>query len=179
MKTLRDVLPFEALEFTDSKFIQFLDIKVLEEVDGCVVPWVGTHKNVMNWWKLENGYAVGWNESPVHGWSFPCKNTTHKKIKRSKKRKHKTLDLIGAGVEEDFKYGCKSHFRQRYHERFGVVCKFFVYDILLDLVKNSKPYKPSKVSNRFHHIIEYDGVKLNVVYDKKLDVLVTLLDPIK
>jgi hypothetical protein len=29
------------------------------------------HKYVYTWWELENGYAVGWNENPSRGWSFP------------------------------------------------------------------------------------------------------------
>ncbi|HFQ5128631.1 TPA: hypothetical protein ACGUU0_003117, partial [Vibrio vulnificus] len=33
--------------------------------------WQGKHKNVMCWWLLANGYAVGWNENPAIGWSFP------------------------------------------------------------------------------------------------------------
>lgn len=31
----------------------------------------GTHKNVGNWWLTDNGYAVGFNENPSIGWSFP------------------------------------------------------------------------------------------------------------
>jgi len=34
-------------------------------------PWPGPQKDVHCWWELENGKAVGWNESPSKGWSFP------------------------------------------------------------------------------------------------------------
>jgi len=34
-------------------------------------PWPGKHVHVHVWWELENGYAVGWNENPSRGWSFP------------------------------------------------------------------------------------------------------------
>jgi hypothetical protein len=33
--------------------------------------WPGPQKDVHCWWELENGKAVGWNESPSKGWSFP------------------------------------------------------------------------------------------------------------
>lgn len=33
--------------------------------------WPGKQKDVHVWWELENGKAVGWNESPSRGWSFP------------------------------------------------------------------------------------------------------------
>lgn len=33
--------------------------------------WPGPQKNVFAWVELKNGRAVGWNESPSHGWSFP------------------------------------------------------------------------------------------------------------
>jgi len=34
-------------------------------------PWPGSQKDVHCWWELENGKAVGWNENPSKGWSFP------------------------------------------------------------------------------------------------------------
>jgi len=33
--------------------------------------WPGPHKNVSFWVELANGRAVGWNENPAIGWSFP------------------------------------------------------------------------------------------------------------
>jgi len=33
--------------------------------------WIGPQRNVHFWVVLENGYAVGWNENPARGWSFP------------------------------------------------------------------------------------------------------------
>lgn len=39
--------------------------------------WPGTHKNVECWWVVKRSdgvyYAVGWNENPSIGWSFPTK----------------------------------------------------------------------------------------------------------
>ena len=70
MKTLRDVLPTEAFwgEYENDKFQKFLDVEIVSE--HCT-NWVGNHKNVYYWWNLSNGYAVGWNENPSRGWSFP------------------------------------------------------------------------------------------------------------
>lgn len=75
MTTLRDNLPKEACscEYEGQSFQRFLDIEVIEKIDGRDVPWIGSHKNVINWYKLDNGYAVGWNENPSIGWSFPVK----------------------------------------------------------------------------------------------------------
>lgn len=74
---LRDVLPREASqnggEFEDCPFHKYLDNEVIENHDGETPPrWMGFKtKNILNWWALDNGKAVGWNESPSRGWSFP------------------------------------------------------------------------------------------------------------
>ena len=34
-------------------------------------PWPGPQRNVHYWVQLANGKAVGWNENPARGWSFP------------------------------------------------------------------------------------------------------------
>jgi hypothetical protein len=74
-KTLRDVMPNELTEWPDVRAYKMLDVKVEAEhghpFDDDGVPWIGTHKNVFYWVELENGYAVGWNENPARGWSFP------------------------------------------------------------------------------------------------------------
>jgi hypothetical protein len=75
MAKLRDVLPREAIggEYINDRFQKFLDIEVVEQVDGTEpgqgFPGKGAY--VMNWYKLANGKAVGWNENPSRGWSFP------------------------------------------------------------------------------------------------------------
>jgi len=62
-----------AQSFDDTRAYRYCDVKVVSEhgwgEDN--KPWPGPHKNVMNWCVLENGYAVGWNENPSRGWSFP------------------------------------------------------------------------------------------------------------
>ena len=71
-KTLKDyATPYRFHEFDDTRAWKFRDIEVVREVDGTKEGWPGTHKNVFTWWVLENGYAVGWNENPAIGWSFP------------------------------------------------------------------------------------------------------------
>lgn len=75
---LRGVLPQEFFaEFMDTPAAGLLDEDVISEVDGTVVGWPGKHKNVYMWWKLANGKAVGWNENPGVGWSFPV--TTYRR----------------------------------------------------------------------------------------------------
>lgn len=69
---LKDALPKEFLtEFQDTEAYKYAEIEVLTEVDSRVIAWPGTHKNVNFWVALANGKAVGWNENPARGWSFP------------------------------------------------------------------------------------------------------------
>lgn len=72
-KTLKDVLPQEFLgsEYRDDKAYKFKDVEVLRKYDARDKPWPGFHKNVTYWYVLNNGYAVGVNESPSRGLSFP------------------------------------------------------------------------------------------------------------
>lgn len=77
---LSDWAPYEFVDgsFHDTQAFKFKDVKVIKthgrfdrDVDD--LPWIGTHKYVLNWCELENGYAVGWNENPAVGWAFPVK----------------------------------------------------------------------------------------------------------
>ena len=72
MSKLRDEVPQEFfLEFMDTRASRKLDVEVVAEMDSFHVRWPGREKNVHMWWKLADGSAVGWNESPCRGWSFP------------------------------------------------------------------------------------------------------------
>jgi hypothetical protein len=78
---LRDWVPREFFgEFDDTKAAKYLDVDVVEQYGLSIVkgeiqrkdkPWPGKHRYVWNWVILANGYAVGWNENPNKGWSFP------------------------------------------------------------------------------------------------------------
>ena len=71
-------------EYDDTKAYKMLDRYVLDD-HGCPMEpienelcWPGSHKNVYFWVELDNGFAVGWNENPSRGWSFPVvKNPYH------------------------------------------------------------------------------------------------------
>jgi hypothetical protein len=74
MTTLREWAPQEFEQsFYDVPSYRHADVEVVEEYGYNEVNrrWPGPHKNVMNWCVLANGYAVGWNENPSLGWSFP------------------------------------------------------------------------------------------------------------
>jgi hypothetical protein len=74
MGTLREWLPQEFfIEHRTPAVMRLLDVDVTEKVDGTVSGqgWPGPHRWVMSWVKLANGKAVGWNENPGRGWSFP------------------------------------------------------------------------------------------------------------
>lgn len=72
MKLLRDCVPQEFFqEFMDTPAAKLLDVPVTSSHEGHISRWPGPHKNVHRWWKLQNGKAVGWNENPAKGWSFP------------------------------------------------------------------------------------------------------------
>lgn len=70
---LKQVLPYESLqgEYEGQPFMKHINEVVAEKHDVRTKPWVGKHKHVMIWWELENGVAIGWNENPSRGWSFP------------------------------------------------------------------------------------------------------------
>jgi hypothetical protein len=77
MATLRDVMPRELFDgsYDDTPSYKLADVRVIAEFrsySGSQDPaWPGPQKNVYLWVALENGKAVGWNENPSHGWSFP------------------------------------------------------------------------------------------------------------
>lgn len=72
MTTLQDVLPHEfMLEFTDTRAYKLRDVEVVAKHDGCTKRWPGRERHVLNWYVLASGHAVGWNENPSRGWSFP------------------------------------------------------------------------------------------------------------
>jgi hypothetical protein len=80
LQTLKDVLPHEALgpEYEGAPFREYLDVRVIG-IYGVGfakshVRWPGKQVYVYNWWLLENAKAVGWNENPSRGWSFPVVN---------------------------------------------------------------------------------------------------------
>lgn len=81
MATLRDVLPREFfIEHTESPAAKYLDVEVVARYrawgDGPdALLWPGRHQHVNVWWHLANGKAVGWNENPSRGWSFPVVRT--------------------------------------------------------------------------------------------------------
>lgn len=76
--TLAEAMPYEYLHdsaFDNEKAHKFDSVEVVWKQDVFnknSKPWIGKHKNVHFWVLLKNGYAVGWNENPSIGWSFPC-----------------------------------------------------------------------------------------------------------
>ncbi len=71
-KTLRDVVPQEFFaEYMDTKAAKHLDIEVIATCDSRDKRWPGKQKNVIKWWVLKTGHAIGWNENVSIGWSFP------------------------------------------------------------------------------------------------------------
>src|SRR5271157_4691760 len=90
IKYLKDELPkeffHEFMTITPRRYVgqpdkpspaaELLNERVLREYSRVTdeagwKPWPGPQKDVHCWWELENGKAVGWNESPSKGWSFP------------------------------------------------------------------------------------------------------------
>lgn len=74
MTRVSDWLPPEALNDWP-KLQPFLDKEILAEYNdnrrAGSRRWPGKHKNVNSWIAIEGGKAIGWNESPSTGWSFP------------------------------------------------------------------------------------------------------------
>ncbi len=75
--TLADHLPEEFLDgsYTFTEAYKYRDVRVLKiyslSDEATWRTWPGPHKNVSFWVVLDNGKAVGWNENPGRGWSFP------------------------------------------------------------------------------------------------------------
>lgn len=74
-KRLVDVLPPEFTQgaYEDSPAMPWAFMDVIAEYHDDP-PWPGTHRYVHAWYVLANGKAVGWNENPKRGWSFPVVN---------------------------------------------------------------------------------------------------------
>lgn len=78
---LRDWLTGKNLSDNENKKLsKHMDVEVQHEFmmheEDMWISWreFGSQKNVYNWVLLKNGLAVGWNENPSTGWSFPSKN---------------------------------------------------------------------------------------------------------
>ncbi len=69
MKTLEQQAPIEFS--SDFPSWKYRNVTVEMEHDSRDKAWPGKHKNVTYWWELSNGYAVGLNENPSTGISFP------------------------------------------------------------------------------------------------------------
>ncbi len=74
-RTLADWLPESPLDLHNGERLsRMASARIVEECsmqNASWRRWPGTHRNVLNWVKLDNGYAVGWNENPGRGRSFP------------------------------------------------------------------------------------------------------------
>ncbi len=82
MTLLRDVVPMEFFQsYMNTRAATMLDCKVVKSNESWnSAPWPGSQQNVHNWWTLEDGRCVGWNESPSHGWSFPVHGKKTKSV---------------------------------------------------------------------------------------------------
>lgn len=76
MQKLSEHLPIEFLngEYDSTAAFKQKDTLVHAVLDARIFPWLGQEKNVTFWYVLENGKAVGFNENPSRGWSFPLIN---------------------------------------------------------------------------------------------------------
>lgn len=71
--TLKNELGEELWDMVESHYPhikKFGDVRVIEKKISTEDPWPGKEKNVYAWFILENGKAVGWNESVSRGLGF-------------------------------------------------------------------------------------------------------------
>ena len=72
IKKLKDVVPHEFhMEYMESEAAKYLEEEVEREYFAYANQSPFKHKYIYVWWKLANGYLIGWNENPSRGWSFP------------------------------------------------------------------------------------------------------------
>lgn len=86
MVTVRDWMHRAAWNEQRKVLDKIGNVRVVDVFDGHYTAFPQTHwnyRNVHHWVLLEDGRAVGWNESPRSGWSFPIlgKKTVDKNIK--------------------------------------------------------------------------------------------------
>lgn len=78
MKLIDHFQDLHSHEWDNCVVAKYYDVEVVQEFHSVpnnfgkpVKPWPGPSKNVYCWVVLANGKAVGWNENPSKGWSFP------------------------------------------------------------------------------------------------------------
>lgn len=77
-RTLTDAMPTELIShgYESTRAYKMKDVIITKEHCSMIDQddyqrWPGKHKNVFFWVELKSGHAVGWNENPARGWSFP------------------------------------------------------------------------------------------------------------
>lgn len=79
-KRLLTVVPYDSdfhdrmLDRSEPEY-KLKDTEVISEMRG---DWPGRHRHVNVWWICEGGIAVGWDDNPELGWSFPVIEYEHK-----------------------------------------------------------------------------------------------------
>lgn len=85
LKSLSDSVPQEFhQEFTSTQAYKYRHLKVVARYMSHEKKWPGNHKYVHSWWELDDGHAIGWNENPSRGYSFPVvklKSSSPRRIK--------------------------------------------------------------------------------------------------
>lgn len=72
LRILQDELPREFhSQFQNTQAYTLRGARILAMHYSHEEPWPGREKNVHWWCELQGGLAVGWNENPARGWSFP------------------------------------------------------------------------------------------------------------
>lgn len=95
MSTLKDFVSADWWNhYATAQMVKMQDVNVVKEFGvGWEKPWVswqefGTHKNVMYWCLLENGYAVGFNENPSVGQNYVVKKLSKEQFEKYKNHTH-------------------------------------------------------------------------------------------
>lgn len=71
-KTLKDEMPRELVtDPYNACAAKYADEEIQAVYWSWQRPWPGPQMHVHFWVHLRNGKAVGWNEHPARGWSFP------------------------------------------------------------------------------------------------------------
>ena len=66
-------------QYMDTYAAKLLECEVIQDYTSGDIGFftnIFTHKHIYNWCIVTNGekkWAVGWNENPSRGWSFPVK----------------------------------------------------------------------------------------------------------
>jgi len=92
-----------------------------------------------------------------------------------------TLDLISkkgrrVTLKSDEKPFARNHFKIRWKIRMGYICIDSRYDEIRHTLKTTGRLLDRQPNGRHKYLVRYEGMNLKIIFDPKLNEMVTLLE---